>query len=443
MNNPILRDLGDGIVLRRSTPEDADALATFNAEIHGNRRENRPDLRVGAWVRDLVAGSHPTVGPDNFTIVEDTTTGQIVSSLCLISQTWTYEGIPFGVGQPELVGTRDGYRARGLVRAQFEVVHQWSAERGHLLQSITGIPFFYRQFGYEMCVNLGGGRTGLKDDIPALKEGETEPYRLRPATVADIPLFAEVYDEAARRSLLSCVRDEAIWRYDLTGRSDQSIQARVYRVIETAAGEPVGVLAHFNFMGHNTLGITDYEIKQGVSWAAVTPCILRYLKATGEEYARRDDKPFTSVGFWLGSEHPVYPLVESRLPRYHSPYAWYIRLADIPGFLRLIAPVLEQRLAASTMVGHTGELTFGFYRSGLKCVFEQGRLAAVEPWNPTPDEWGAVRFPNMTFLQLLFGYRSVEELQYAFPDCSQGNDEAHTLLNILFPKKASCIRPVA
>ena len=36
----ILRDLGNGLVMRRSTPEDADALAEFNGIIHG---ENEPD----------------------------------------------------------------------------------------------------------------------------------------------------------------------------------------------------------------------------------------------------------------------------------------------------------------------------------------------------------------------------------------------------------------
>ena len=59
----------------------------------------------------------------------------------LISQTWAYEGIPFEVGRPELVGTLPEYRNRGLVRAQFEEVHRWSAARGELVQGITGIPY--------------------------------------------------------------------------------------------------------------------------------------------------------------------------------------------------------------------------------------------------------------------------------------------------------------
>ena len=34
------------------------------------------------------------------------------------------------------------------------------------------------------------------------------------------------------------------------------------------------------------------------------------------------------------------------LPRIRKPYAWYLRVPDIAGFLDTITPVLEQRLAA-------------------------------------------------------------------------------------------------
>ena len=141
----ILRDLGNGLILRRASSEDAEALSKFNGRIHG---EDPQDVeRIAAWTYDLVAHPHPTLHADDFTIVEETATGRIVSSMNLIPQTWTYEGIEFGVGRPELVGTDPEFRNRGLVRTQFEEVHQWSRERGHLVQAITGIPFYYRQFG--------------------------------------------------------------------------------------------------------------------------------------------------------------------------------------------------------------------------------------------------------------------------------------------------------
>ncbi|HSB01041.1 MAG TPA: GNAT family N-acetyltransferase, partial [Anaerolineales bacterium] len=213
----ILRDLGDGLIMRRATREDADALAEFNGRIHG---ENEADTqRVAAWTHDLLARPHPTLQPGDVTIVEEIATGRIISSMNVIPQTWTYEGIEFGVGRPELVGTLPEYRNRGLVRLQFEEIHKWCAERGFAVQVITGIPYYYRLFGYEMALDLHGGRIGFETSVPKLKEGESESFCFRRAVESDIPFIMEVYKISAARSSISAVRDAAVWQYELSGRS--------------------------------------------------------------------------------------------------------------------------------------------------------------------------------------------------------------------------------
>ena len=236
----VIRDLGDGLVLRPARVEDAEALADFNARIHGNRETGEPDEGARGWTLELATMPHPTFQVGDFTLVEDARVHKIVSSLCLIPQTWTYAGIPFSVGRPELVGTLPEYRKRGLVRAQFEVIHGWSAERGQLMQGITGIPYYYRQFGYEMAMDLGGGRTMYPPQLPKLKEGQGEPYRVRPATEADLAFVTEVYRYAIQRKLIACPIDESAWRYELQGRHPRSVHRHELRIIERAQGEPVG-----------------------------------------------------------------------------------------------------------------------------------------------------------------------------------------------------------
>src|SRR5512136_303690 len=186
-NNHLPRDLGDGFVLRTATPADAEAIAQFNGRIHGAERPDKFDPMVAAWTRDFCSEEHPTCGPSNVFLVEDTRAGspRVVSTMCLIPQTWTYAGIPFEVGRPEIVGTDPAFRRRGLVRAQFELLHAKSAAMGHHVQCITGIPWYYRQFGYEYALDLAVGRMADLGAIPALKEGEKEPYRLRPMTAND------------------------------------------------------------------------------------------------------------------------------------------------------------------------------------------------------------------------------------------------------------------
>src|SRR5882672_7400606 len=120
-----LRDLGEGLVLRRGRAADAEALAAFNADVLRPQDATEPNATMAAWTRDLFTGRHPTFTPDQATVVEHRPSGAIVSSALLISQTWSFAGVPIRVGQPELVGTHVDYRGRGLVRAQFEVLHRW------------------------------------------------------------------------------------------------------------------------------------------------------------------------------------------------------------------------------------------------------------------------------------------------------------------------------
>ncbi len=444
MQPKILRELGNGLILRRSTVADTEKLVAFHGDLHRDVGAEEPQEYVAAWTRDLMRGDHPTFDPADFTIVEDTRREAIVSSLCLISQTWSYGGVGFGVGRPELVGTHPDYRRRGLVRAQFEVIHDWSAERGERVQAITGIPNFYRQFGYEMGLTLGGGRVSYKPQVPKLKDGEAEPYRVRGVMETDLPYITQVYKEGTKRYPLACIWDETLWRYELLGKSENNVNRRALSLIESVEGEPVGFLVHSTRLWRGRVGIAVYELKPGISWLAVTPSVVRHLWALGEGWASQDpDQEMEALHSWLGVEHPAYQVIHRQLSHTVKPYAWYMRVPDLPGFLSHTSPVLEQRLANSPLAGHSGELKISFYRDGLRLMFEKGQLTAVESWQPTHGDDGDAAFPDLTFLQLLFGYRSLEELDYAFADCWASNDKARPLLEALFPKCPSNVWPVS
>jgi GNAT superfamily N-acetyltransferase len=446
MEKPILNELGNGLILRKATPADGEVLSDFNARIHTSEKSKEPDERVRVWTHDLMKRPHPTFNVGDFTIVEDAEAGEIVSSMNLISQTWSYAGIDFKVGRPELVGTDPDYRGRGLIRSQFDVIHQWSEQRGELVQAITGIPNYYRMYGYEMGMELGGGRVGFKPQIPKLNQDKNEPYQLRPAEETDLPFLVDLYAHANERYLVSCVRDEELWRYELNGRSPNNVNRQEIRIIETEDIEAVGYLLHPHYRWGAMMPATGYEIRPGISWDAVTPTVIRYLYSTGEKYQTETgiEEDFEAFGFWLGSEHPVYDVILDRLPRVRDPYAWYLRVPNLPGFVRHIAPVLEARLAASPLVGHTGELKLTFYRSGLWLSFKSGRLVDIEEWKPTPHRHsGDAGFPELTFLQLLFGYRDLKELKFAFADCWTKSDQARRLLEVIFPKKPSQVWPVS
>ena len=294
-----------------------------------------------------------------------------------------------------------------------------------------------------MAMDLGGSRAGYSSSVPKLKEGESEPYRVRTATEADLPFVMRMYAQASQRSLVACVRDETMWRYELSGRHVDNMQQVSVCLIERPGGEAVGCIVYPEDLWNHRIPVTLWELVDGVPWPAIAPCVLRYLIAAGARLAVKQKKECNGFALSLGAQHPIYQVIRDWLPVYSKPYAWYLRVADLPDFLRHITPALEQRLAVSPAAGHTGELKISFYRDGLRLLFDHGRLAQVDHWMPAPADGGQAAFPGLTFLQLLFGYRNLEELRYAFADCWADGDQARLLLETLFPKQASWVWPVS
>ena len=179
----VRRDLGDGLVLRwphRPTPKSWwSSTLRYSATTTLPRRS----LPTGPETC-LIFPTRPSV--DDVTVVGDTTTGRIVSALFLIAQVWSYAGVQIAVGQPELIATHPDYRRRGLVRAQFDEIHEAAARRARPSAYIGGIP----------CTTASSAaRTAL--DLPAqpvwmLNGPDTLVSRLHgcPATLDDVGFLA-------------------------------------------------------------------------------------------------------------------------------------------------------------------------------------------------------------------------------------------------------------
>ena len=189
----------------------------------------------------------------------------------------------------------------------------------------------------------------------------------------------------------------------------------------------MGFLSHGKELHGAGIHAGGYELEPGESWASVTPTVLRHLHKTGLEYAARDEgTSFKEFSLRLGPAHPAYAVSKNRLPREVRSSVWYVRVPDVPGFLRHVSRVLEERLSDSFAARHTGELKISFATEGVRLSFESGRLTASEPWGPTKengwdDSGRNALFPDLTWLHLLFGHRSVDDLEYAFADCEGGS----------------------
>ncbi|MGH2493786.1 MAG: GNAT family N-acetyltransferase [Ktedonobacteraceae bacterium] len=440
------RELGDGLIQRWSTAADTENIAQLCGFVFRDKEDEPLNIHAVVSVRQQMSGAFPLMGSGDYAVIEDTRRegNPLVACTCLWRQEWKYEGITFGVGQPEFVVTLPEYRNRGLIRTLFEMLHTRSEAEGHLIQVITGIPYFYRQFGYEYALELDGRRSTYLSLTPEAQASTAEPYTLRAATYEDIPVLIELYQRQCSASMVSSIATERFWRYQVEEGPDSMVGKQVcVRMIVDSADAAQGYVMVATRRGGSRLNVYGLNLAAGVNWQQVVPSLLRALQTYGMQIPATgsDVPPLNSISFALGSEHPIYEALGQTLaPLYEPPYAWYVRVHDVPAFVRHIAPVLERRLANSIAADYTGELTLNFFRGGLHMVFDRGRITRIEPWRaPAYGSNADATCPALVFLQLLFGYRSLDELRYAFPDVSVEKHDAEVLLNALFPKKLSLV----
>lgn len=441
------RDLGNGLRLRWSCSADTGVIRQLIGDVFRESPEGPPREPIVRWIDDLMSGEHPLMGPGDFVLIEDTnlTMPRVVAVTCYWHHTWTYGNIPLRVGRPEFVATDPAYRQRGLIRALFQELHRRSLSEGDLMQAITGIPYFYRLFEYEYALPLAGGRIVPLASIPDQQHGMAEPYLLRDALEEDIPLLQSLYAQSFQDQVIVTCIEEEWWRYQLTHwRNSQTGEHWHIRLILDQVGNVWGYLVTPVVRVQPNLVVWSIALVQGINLLILLPSLLRALRQEDEHLpvAPAAGK-MTGIYFRQGQQHPLYEVLDSLFaPQRERSYAWYIRVPDLERFLLRVAPVLEARLANSLLVGYTGGLKLDFYRSGLRLAFAQGRLIAVERWERST--WHGVAdasFPPHVFLQLLFGYRSLDELYSAFPDV-EAKEEAALVLKALFPAYSSLVIPL-
>jgi len=432
------------LLLRWSTEKDTEGLARLSAEAFRDEEADPPNTYFGHWIEDLMSGRHPLAEPGDFALVEDTATGEIVACAVLMRQTWEYDGIAFPVGRPEAVATKLAYRNRGLIRAIFELLHARCDARGDLAVGITGIYYYYRQFGYEYALDLGGSHRIAMNAIPALAADTTEPYTLRAATLDDLPRVMALYDRDRAHALISAVIDEPTWRWIIAGMHPETDENWLTQLILDGGQRVVGYVLTARARYGSQFGLRGLAVDEGVAMTAVLPSVLRALAAQAAVMRAPHPRtqPATVIGLGLGRVHPAYDALPPSAPVLTlPPYSWYVRVADLPAFVRHIAPALERRLAGSIIVGYTGEVKLSFYRGGLRLIFESGRLATAEAWTPGAWDAGNAGFPPLVFLQLLFGHLSLAALQAIYPDIWV-NDAVRPLLESLFSARLSWVLPL-
>ncbi|KAJ3202190.1 hypothetical protein HDU67_000724, partial [Dinochytrium kinnereticum] len=457
--------VGPGLILRRASASDRDALASFNGLIHGE------PILYGGHIKscfDTLPDNavHPTLNPGCFTVVVDiaytphsldeasnkqneplmTTDGLIVATMMSIPQVWQYgETDPFSAHtvpripllaiRPEAIGTHPDYRSKKLAERQLQVHQEWAQALGVDVSFLVGVEGFYRRFGYELAPACMGGRGGFLATVPkhVEKNGEkaTEPYVIRLAVLEDAQFITRVDRvSTARRRHLACDLDEAWWRNSIAGKLvEGAFNKRDVFIIEASAEKNAAAPedARVGFFQLSTvLRVVRYEIDptaSGHSWSTITPSLLRFLAIHSLSLIQKKDQTQTSLpqdwtfGLNLSPSHPCFSAVASdvHLPKIIPEYRMYTKIMDLPKFLERIARVLTYRLKRSiTWNSYTGDLALVVNHSnvsakgGTVIKIMDGSVVSVSPApeRVTLDElveqgWNAYGVGGGTFFVLM------------------------------------------
>ena len=441
----ILERISDDLVLRTATPEDADNLFDFHEEVFMHEESGTRAWWIAEWAKDLITKPHPTFSPSDCLIVEDTRNQTIASSTLYLTQEWHTDGATFSIGRPEIVGTRTPYRNQGLIRKQFDIMHQWADQRGHDITVVNGIPHYYRQFGYDMALNDLANRQSRIQAFPRWNPDEERPYVLRPPAEDDIPFITQLLSQSADRSLYNSVFKPEEVRYIVFDRNPRSgarwSTAMLCRNSSNGPTDPIGVIFYALVIAIDQATITRIEMADTKYWRRAMPALLREF----EQLARKEgdnhpdpERTIKSVKTELQPNHPALIFDEGALgPEPDSTYAWYVRVPDLPRFIHKLAPALNKRLAASAHAGLHGLVSIQLGKQSIGIRFNNGRVDDVTDMPGLNRNDANASFPNGNWNQILFGWRSVKDILRTDADANVKSKADADLVQTLFPHKRS------
>ncbi|KAG0293880.1 hypothetical protein BGZ98_001983 [Dissophora globulifera] len=460
-------DLGDGLVMRWSTHADADNVSALIGD---------------AFKKRLLSGKNVAMSDRDYALVEDTRCepdqNPIVACVAIHRLRAYYGSSDIIIGKPEMVATNPKYRNRGFIRKlMFDMIHPESEARGDDMQILPGIPYFYRQFGYEYAmVNFMTSKVESIQSIPSLEDGKSEPYVLRKATVEDIPYLIRMStrERVSPYTQVGIYYGPEYWKYTVGDIMDipNPMQYGVRDtqiIIDAVTGEDVGYSIVSTPFGMKVEAIV---VDESVFINDALYPVLRQLIALEKkrleakkaflqeaEAAKINTTSFPML-LQIHPKHPATALLGSKMVSLATGpgFRLYSRIDDYPRFILKVRKELEKRLAESPMAGITGRLRLNFYRKvegnkakGLEIFLEQGKIVDAKEWvHPGGDKlieehlaWKAegkvpqvfnAAFAPLTFHQLLLGDRSLEELIWSYGETNTADETVKLLLNSLFPK---------
>jgi predicted N-acetyltransferase YhbS len=333
---------------------------------------------------------------------------RVVSTLTLLDEVVHLDGVALPAGQVELVATDPAYEGRGLVRSLLAWAHDRSRTRGHLLQVMVGIPFFYRQFGYEYAIPMPAWRPLL--EVPALPTGPA----VRPAETADIPAMRALQERAQSAADVRMGHTDACWGW-LVARPGSRL------LVAERDGEVVGVAR--TLPPHEGGVLAELAADDDAAALALAGHAARAAEEGGVVVQDRVSLP---PGLRLRLGQPA-----------EKPDWYYARVDRLGPLLAHLAPVLQARLTAGGLGGQDHEVLLSSWRSHVRFRIGPTGFRLVEEGGPeqAPISKGGSGVPPDALASLILGPYGALGLEERLPDCHLGRQR--DLMAALFPSRTA------
>lgn len=374
---------------------------------------------VTGLVKKLI-NNHPMMTLEDFFVVKHR--GKTVAGLNLIPLEWSIGGVPLKVAEMGCVATLPENRHRGLQKMLVKEFDKRVAEQDYDLCAIEGVPYFYRQFGFEYALPLDEETRIRLDEVPDYSSN----LDVRPFTNSDIPKAMDLLAKAQSKFYVHSIRNERIWKMQ-QGTGLASVDK-----FESYAVEKDGQMeAYFRISKKPEarelilMETSEVDHHSGKS-------ILRFLKDVGKQHGL--DNLVSRLSHYDSLTEQLIALgAVERAPA----YAWQMRIVDYAKMLLKMKPLFEKRLAEYSSLSHlTEQVNFNFYRFSVQITVKDGVITDIRKVDSCEDR--TMRFNPLVFTKLLLGYRSREELEMTYPDVIVRPSHKQ-LIDVLFPKLPSYI----
>jgi len=379
----------------------------------------KEELGVDKLAKKLI-DYYPKMNLKNFYVIKDK--DKMVSTINLIPVTWSIGGIHLKAAEMGHVGTLPEYRGKRLIQRLIDEYHMEVQKQGYDIAVIEGIPYFYRQFGYEYAVPLLEETNIRLDQIPEWKP----KIKIRPFAQKDTPKAKILLEQSQRKFYVHSVRDETIWKVQQrTKIASDPEPFQGYAVEEQ--GKMIAYFRIREIPNEKELLLTEItEVDQLAAQA-----VLSFLKSYGKRHNLETlstnisyEEPFSEYLASLGAMKSV------------PTYAWQIRITDYVRIFRKLKPLFEHRLANSMYNRLTETLNFNFRVFTIQATVKDGKITDIQ--KIAKGERSPIGLNPLAFVQLLTGYRNRQELEETVPDVRVAVSHRR-LIDVLFPKMPSYI----